>query len=565
VPFSSLRFPRTEGAQTWGVDALRVRPREQRTRMSLTPRKRGANCYLCQVYKFVGMEGISPGRNLEFDPTVTAGRTEQRNDFPHGELESDGEDVEVGLSARWGITPNLTLNAAINPDFSQVEADAAQLDVNTQFALFFPEKRPFFLEGADVFETRINAIYSRNIADPEWGIKLSGKEGKNALGLIVTQDRRTNLLIPGSERSTRRALDEDNLSTVLRYRRDISGASTMGFFYTGREGDDYHNRVVGTDALFRWHETEAARIELLGSQTVYPGAVTSTVAGQEGELEGYALRAVYQHSERDWFGYLLYQDISAEFRADLGFIPQVDLRRGNFLYEKYWYPEKHGWNRFTLGAQGTEDQNQAGASLLRRGELFAWAQGPRESFLRLSLYAGDRWFRGKQFNEDFVTFFGEMRLSKTIYFYSEARFGDGIDFENARQGDLTRLDPGIRFDLGKHLRLTVDHSYATLDVDQGELYTANLTQVRATYQFNVRTFVRLVTQYQQLDLTPENYTFPVQKQSKDIFNQLLFSYKINPQTVLFLGYSDRSFGDQDLALTKENQTLFFKVGYALVL
>jgi hypothetical protein len=96
-----------------------------------------------------------------------------REDFPAGEMVDGNPDVEPGITAHWGITPNLILTGAINPDFSQVEADAAQLDVNTQFALFYPEKRPFFLEGANIFATRFNAIYSRNIADPNWGIKLN--------------------------------------------------------------------------------------------------------------------------------------------------------------------------------------------------------------------------------------------------------------------------------------------------------------------------------------------------------------------------------------------------------
>ena len=110
-------------------------------------------------------------------------------------------EVEPGLTARWGITPNLTLNAALNPDFSQVEADVGQLDINTQFALFFPEKRPFFLEGADFFQTPIQAVYTRTVADPDWGIKLTGKEGKSAIGVFVARDDLTNLIIPGSQSS----------------------------------------------------------------------------------------------------------------------------------------------------------------------------------------------------------------------------------------------------------------------------------------------------------------------------------------------------------------------------
>jgi hypothetical protein len=190
----------------------------------------------------------------------------------------------------------MTLNATVNPDFSQVEADSAQLAVNTQFALFFPEKRPFFLEGADLFETRINAVYTRTIADPSWGIKLTGKEGKNAFGAIVARDTRTNLLIPSSQGSRLRFLDEGNTSTILRYRRDLAGAgSAMGGIFTSREGTDYHNRVLGLDALYRWGEGEALRIEVLGSDTLDPLSLAHNLGEDTGTRRGHAPRRPRVH------------------------------------------------------------------------------------------------------------------------------------------------------------------------------------------------------------------------------------------------------------------------------
>src|SRR6185436_19289595 len=155
------------------------------------------NCYLCQESRLTGLLGIAPGRSIELDPPVTGSRTDHA---PSGSvtLETGDGKGELGLTARWGVTPNLNLSAAINPDFSQVEADTAQLNVNRQFALFYPEKRPFFLEGADYYETRLQAVYSRQIADPEWGVKLSGKVGDAALGVVVSKDRTTNILLPSS-------------------------------------------------------------------------------------------------------------------------------------------------------------------------------------------------------------------------------------------------------------------------------------------------------------------------------------------------------------------------------
>ncbi len=359
IPFSSLRFTREAGTQTWGIDAVRVWPRDQRRRIGLNALPRGRNCYLCFESKLTGFEGITPGRNFELDPTLTANQTRARADS--SEPYDEDEDVEPGLTARWGVTPGMTLNAAINPDFSQVEADAAQLAVNTQFALFFPEKRPFFLEGADLFETRINAIYTRNIADPAWGLKVTGKEGKNAFGAIVAQDTRTNLLIPSSQFSQLAFLDEENTSTILRYRRDLGGAgSAVGGLVTSREGRDYHNRVVGLDGLIRWGEGHAFRVEVLGSDTRYPATLAADTGQPLGSLRGHSSRLVYQGQSREYMGYLQYQDASDDFRADLGFIPQVGYQKGYGIYEKYWYADhgEHWWTRWTCGRREHVDLRQ---------------------------------------------------------------------------------------------------------------------------------------------------------------------------------------------------------------
>lgn len=571
IPFSSLRFPRADGEQTWGIDALRIRPREQRRRLGLNPLPRGSNCYLCREAKLSGFEGVSPGRNLEFDPTLVANQTSTRVDFPDGAIEDDDPEAELGVTARWGITPNLTLNAAVNPDFSQIEADAAQLDVNTQFALFYAEKRPFFLEGADIFETRLQTIYSRNIADPRWGLKLTGKEGKSALGLILAQDRITNVLVPSSQGSSLTSLDEENLSAMGRYRRDFGKASSYGVLFTGRQAQDsdYSSGVVGGDVLFRWGDVHAFRIEAFGSQTDYPESIVEDFGQPDDTLSDGSWRLVYQHSGRTWLYYALIHEIGKDFRADLGFIPQVDWRRYNGLVERNFYREGKPWHRFTLGSEVFEDREQDGDRLARIANLYGVARGPRETYLFLRAGTAERVFEGKAFEEDSWGFFAESRLSKTLYLYADARFGGRVDFANARQGDETYLAPGVRLDLGKSLRLTFDHVYTRLTVDPSgeELFTANVGNLRATYQFNVRTFARLITQLVDVDRNVDLYQDAVAPKTERLFNQLLFSYKINPQTVLFLGYSDNysSNGLDVVDMTQENRTLFFKIGYALVL
>jgi hypothetical protein len=563
IPFSSLRFPKTEAAMTWGIDAIRFYPRDQRYRLSINPLERGNNCYLCQLAKLTGISGAEPARSIELDPTLTSSQNATRVDGQDGTLEADDPETEPGLTARWGITPNMILSGAVNPDFSQVEADTAQLDVNTQFALFYPEKRPLFLEGADIFETRFNAIYSRNIADPDWGLKLTGKEGRNAIGVIVAKDRQTNFLIPSSQDTALASVDQENLSTIVRYRRDLFGATTGGFFVTDREGNGFYNRVVGGDVLFRWADgAKAARIELLGSQTKDPDAIAADYGGHSDAATDWAARIVYQYTARDYSYYVLYREIGEDFRADLGFVPQNDLRQGTASAERYWYPDERSWSQAALGAELNHTEDHAGNVLDRSARVYGWASGPRQSFLQLAVRAGDQFYGGRTFDADRADFFGEVQAWASVYLRLEGSYGDQIDFANVQQAEQLRLEPGLRLDLGRHLRLTLDHSFERLDVGGLELYTANLTEMRATYQLNVRTFVRLITQYFDIERDTALYKSSTEASDRHLFNQLLFSFKLNPQTMLFLGYSDNSVGSESLDLTRQDRTLFFKVGYA---
>ena len=562
IPFSSIRFPSGGGEMTWGIDAVRTYPRTQQYRLGLNPQQRGNNCYLCQASSLAGIAGVSPARSIELNPTITASQSGFRNDFPAGSIETEDPNFEAGLTGQWGVTPNFTLSGTINPDFSQVEADAAQLAVNTQFALFFPEKRPFFLEGADLFDTRFQAIYSRNIADPEWGVKLTGKAGKNALGAIITQDRRTNFLIPSAEGSQLAFVDDKNISTILRYRRDLFGATTGGFFFTSREGDGYHNRMLGGDVLFRWRGTKAFRIELLGSSTQYPSAVVASSNQSASKITDHAIRSVFQHTSRNWTYYFLYRDIGKDFRADLGFVPRADFREKGAMLERGWYPEKSAWTQMRLGIEGADLDDQSGDRLERRADLYAWAQGPRQSFVRVDLFKQDLRYGGQLFDTDRAVLYGEVAAHPDVFVYAQGTVGNQIDFANARQGEQLRFDPGVRWNVGSHLRLNLNHAFEAIDVDGGRLFTANLTELRATYQFNNRTFVRWIGQHLDVDRDPSLYTFPIGSRSRDFFNQLLFSYKINPLTVLFLGYSDTHTGNAQIDLTQQSRTLFWKVGYA---
>lgn len=563
IPYASLRFEANGDRGSWGLDAVRIRPRGVREQVALGPRERGRNCYLCQSAELAGIEEARPGRDLEVIPTLTSSRTDQREPFPGGRLEEVDESTEPGLTARWGITPDLKLLGTWNPDFSQVEADAAQLEVNNQFALFFPEKRPFFLEGADTFDTTIDAVYTRNIADPDWGVKLTGKQGAGALGFILAGDEVTNLLLPSHEGSELAQLDGGNTAAVARYRRDVLGNSTVGALYAGREGDDYFNRVLGFDSSLRLGERHTLKAEALLSRTEYPEAVAAELGQETGELDGHAVALRYNYSSRHWFAYANYDDRGEDFRADLGFVPQVDFRKGVVGVERTWHGEGDDkLQRIWLGADYDESYRQNGERFERELEGWWSFQGPLQSFVTLRPGWRQSTFRGVDFDESWLSVFGEANLTSWLYANLEVAAGRSIDYVNVEPADEVYAATQLRFRPGRHLQLQVQQTRQELDREEGRLFRADLTELRATWQFNLRTFVRWVGQRIAVDRDPALYVDEVEAESRDLANQLLFAYKINPQTVVFAGYSDSLRDDLAGDLLRDSRTFFVKLGYA---
>ena len=572
IPYTSLRFQRSEGAQTWGILPFRSYPRSLRHQIAAIPVDPDDSCLLCQIPKMTGFDGATPGRNLEFDPTVTAARTDAQRSFPNGDLQEGSVDTDLGVTARWGITPNLVLSGALNPDFSQVEADVAQLDVTSQFALFFPEKRPFFLEGGDFFSSPLNIVHTRTVADPSWGLKLTGKEGRNGLGVFVAQDEVTSFLLPGDQFSQATILNEESTNAALRYRRDLGSSSTLGAIVTHREGDSYTNSVFGVDGLFRPTASDQITVQALGSRSEYPGAVAAGFAQPTGSFDGSAVRVGYTHSDRNWEWYARYEDISPDFRADLGFLPRV----GTTVYlgglEHNWWAEdsKSWYTRFGVGGDWDRTDGADGTTLEEEVEVWVNLSGPMQSYSMIDVGRRERFWNGVTFDQDFVNVWFEMRPSGSLFLGLGGTVADTIDFDHTRAGTLLRLDPSIAWNVGKRLKLTLDHHLQRVDLPEGELLEANLSQLGAVYQINIRTFVRAIFQYTDISRATVLYTArQVEPQDEELFTQFLFSYKLNPQTVLFLGYSDNQIGGtiqgDTIQLTRTDRTLFFKVGYALVM
>jgi Domain of unknown function (DUF5916) len=565
VPFSSLRFQRVDGDQVWSFDAVRSYPRSVRHHIGIFPRDRSNNCYLCQAVQLIGFEGVKPGKNIEIDPTIATHLTQDREDDTAGPWLND-KSFDPGITGHWGITPNLTLSGTVNPDFSQVEADSLQLDVNSTFALYYSEKRPFFTEGGDYFSSRINAVHTRTIRDPSWGVKLTGKEGSNTIGGYFVRDTLTNLIFPGTESSDSTSLDTDSTNSAFRYRRDLGNNYTIGALFTNRQSGDYFNRVLGIDGDFRFTQKDRVRFQVLTSSTRYSQAVAEEFEQPEGRFNDTALDIVYSRGERNLKMYTGFKTVGRHFRADQGFIPQVGYSSIYSGADYIWYGKPGQWfSRLWLEGDFRYHVDYDGNLMRRVGSLSFNYQGPMQIHSFVEVEAQREAYEGIQFDMANFILHHCMKPFSRMHWYFNFRLGDRIDYANIRKGNRYNIQTGISWDIGMHLHLNLSHTFEDMKVQSQNLYTANQSEMRLTYQFNKRTRLRSILQYVDYRYNSAIYIDEQDPLYRRLFTQLLFSYKINPQTVMFLGYSDNYKGYQHTGLPQVNRTVFLKIGYALVM
>ncbi len=563
IPFSTLRFQRADGSQIWGVDAVRSYPRDVRHHISLFPRDRDDNCYRCQMDKLVGFEGATPGRNIEIDPTVSAVASQYREDFPSGDLSDLDDEYEAGVTARWGITPNITLSAAANPDFSQVEADAFQLEVNRQYALWYEEKRPFFLESSGAFDN----FYSRSIASPIWATKVTGKAGANTFGALVARDELTNLIISDSQRSSYAPLDMESTATALRYARDIGDMSSVSAYLNGREGEGYHNRVAGAEVEYWFTESNKVEVQAEVSYTQYPDAVLDNIEGQpESEFSDHAYEVQAGHFTSGLDVYANYSDVGDGFRTDLAFMPRVGYRHVEAGAGHTWQRESGSWwTMLNFGGCYNYQEFQDGRKNTRGTNFWINHQGPKQSFANVTGWAGTTVYAGEDFETWQLNLDAGFWPNRSLFTFIDASYGEQVDIYNAVTGHAFSAGPHVELKLGKGLSSELGHTYERFTEEDGELYTTNVSFFRAVYQFNRRMFLRGIVQYSDIAFNTSLYGEGWPERVSSLSSQVLLSYKLNPQTVFFLGYSDNHEGDQDIDLTQSGRTLFAKIGYAWVL
>jgi len=568
IPFTALRFPQVDGKLTWNVAGWRNYPRDFRRQMATYKRDRNIKCNLCQFDQMVGFKSIKPSNNFQLTPTFTVSRQDKKPEVP-GDWESGDTDTDPGLDIRWGITQDMVLNATINPDFSQVEADAGQLDVNSTYSLFFPEKRPFFLDGASYFDTSsFNFVHTRNIAEPDVGVKLTGKTNEHSYGLMVANDSNTRFLMPGNSGSDLAELNDESEVVVARYKVDVGEHNDVGVLVTNREATDYKNTLVSIDGNYWISETDSLRYQIARSESDNPVAVQEDF-DVEKEQQGNAYSLAYSHQTRDYSLKANYTNVEEDFRADLGFQSQANYEKVVLGGNQTWYGTKEDtltqWGYF---GDWEKTYDQDGKMLEQEYELFGEIEGPMQMYGHFGFTHRERYFDGEYFYENQArSYFKFIPISELkLQFFT--RLGKQIDYANTRLGDVFNFETTATWDANKHINIDFSHNYSQLDIDGKRLFTANQYDIRFGYQFNMRSILKLVVQYTDIERDADMYDYDdiddrPHKISKHFSTQLIYSYKINPQTLFFVGYSDGGYQNDNLdSLERDQRTIFTKFSYA---
>jgi hypothetical protein len=575
IPYVSIRFKEVP-VQDWGLNVARE-TRRNGFKDAWAPLTQDASSTLAQSGRLTGLKELQPRRLVEITPVVT-GKSEGLS--TDGVFTRQRVQPEAGVDVRYGITQNLVLDATVNPDFSQVEADADQLTINERFAIFLPEARPFFLDGAETFRTPSQLVYTRRIVDPSAGAKLTGKVGSFAVAYMGAADESPNSLLGDDGRA---------VFNVVRVRRDVGTGSNVGVLYT--------DRTMTTGGVFNRVAAGDARI-LFGYAHSWQDAASPYGTGN-------LLTAQLQRSGRNLSWDLQFEDIAPGFRADAGFIRRAgDTRmKGQVSLNRYGKPgalvERVG---LSLDAESFTDHDEfwQGGSFYE-GEVQLWPSISFRGSWTLRFIVRNGYFRFRQ--EDYegaqapdgggglqpfqvpaplenmwaVGFMPRLRLSGSANLNGRMFYREIPIYGEASRGIELQVAPEITFRPTDRLEIGANYTYSQIrrQSSGAEFSRTNLSRLRLQYQFTKALRARTIGQYslEERDALRDPTTGdvlwyddqPIGSVDRGTFQgQFLLSYEPSPGTIFYAGYSRIMEGVSTYALGRMDPMadgFFVKISY----
>ncbi|MDD8027062.1 MAG: DUF5916 domain-containing protein [Acidobacteriota bacterium] len=543
IPLQSIRFPSGKSI------TLRVAFFRQLVRTSETisaPAIYADKGSILGQTQPVTVTGLGFKRVIELLPAATYS---DKLAASGGRLQRDERLTDLGLTGKVGLSNDLTLDAAVNPDFSQVEADAGQVDINLRYALYYPEKRPFFLEGNEIFQFAGNTeeapllalVHTRRIIDPTYGFKLSGKLGvTNTFAALYAHDYQ-----PDS------GTDEHPDYSIFRLKHALKEDSYIGVYYTGRDVQGGYNRVGGVDGRFRLGPKDLASFHLFGS-------LAKNGSGSPAD-PGHALGLEYSHDDRNFTLDAGYQDISQKFQVDSGFLERTGLRRLALFGEYKIYPKSKFFQRIEPFYWGYQLLDTFSNKVESFNLVTLRFRLPRSTQIRFDTVMASEVYQGQSFARSGLGLQANSQISKHLsvalfYRYTGAIF---YDPDAPYQGDGNRAQASLEFQPTDQLDFVLSLAYQDFTRRSTKVKVYDYTLVRSfnTFQINKFLFLRGIFEY----------NFYYKRMTVDV----LASFTYIPGTVIYIGYGsalerlqwngEAYIGSDRFLETKRG--VFFKVSY----
>lgn len=641
IPFKSLRYTAGEG-KMWGFNAARNIDRNNDEFDSWMPDDRNVSGFLIKHGRITGLNEIKAERTLEIVPSVTISETGRRkrtvplsvaaSDPYHpifnpagivdpGRFVNDPVEYDLGLNLKYTITPNITLDAAINPDFAEIEADAPVVTANQRFPIFFEEKRPFFLEGVEIFQSPLSVFYSRTIVDPDAALKLTGKVGKNSFGFLVASDNAPGNFSEDERndpdpnyRPSEEFLDKNAYFAVLRLKRDIGTEHNLGFYSTVRVFPRNRNFTTGFDGSFKLDAKTVMKFQVVGthSRKYFYDSEADSTDYRTGNGLGYYFSLDYTTDRHGYFLEAIGR--TADFRADAGFTRRTNTnsffaanrfstksRPDNFIIRL----NTNQFARIAMDWRGRKQNGIAGVNvnLSLQGNTFMYLEGgygfekiyedefgpTRIPGERNGAFSGDPYRAAHQgyfsfnVNKTFNKQFSAYGFLGSIWNALDFDFGAGPVFDRVSPaylaylaryradpdtaGDYPSIDPGK----GKQFDMEIGVNYKPVDPLQVSFnyrkskLTRNDTGLDA-YDTNI---FSLRSTYQFTRFIFSRLRWDYDTLGRGAAGQMLFGWNPNPGTAFYVGYND-SFnyngfspltGQFEPRFERNSRTFFIRASY----
>ena len=531
IPFRSLRFSNGTD-QVWGVALGRVirRNNEEAYWPHITER---VESFVPQLATLEGLSRISPGRNIQLNPYSSFAQARSFDDEIPGHLTD--RDERIGLDAKIVLGGAVTLDGTLNPDFSQVETDDPQVTTNQRFDVFFPEKRPFFLENAGYFQTPVNLLHSRQIVDPGAGLRLTGKAGRWAVGAFGMNDRE-----PGRDADEPLAGRDADI-TVVRLQRDLGDESTFGLLFTNRQFSGDFARNYSVDARFRMGDNWALSGQFIRTEGREQEEGDSVVTGSGGLAQ---LTFDSRHFEYT----ASYLAFSPDFHAPLGFIERKAMREMVHELQYAWRPEDGAVTAF--GPSFSVLYNWAPDDRIQDRELKAEFQieltGETELEYSWSevfeLFTPEEATQGYGFrlNSHAVDVSTEalkwLGLSGSIE-WGTAVNHDPLDDSIPFRGRAVEAEVGLNIRPTPRLRIEQLYAHSGMRLGSQRVFIEREYRTKLNYQFSRPLSLRAIVDYEAEEA--DTTLFKDDARDREWGFDVVLTYLVNPGTALYLGYTDR--------------------------